>query len=238
MNQPPSPTPHSLHLRQIAQRIADACPLPLGDEIALVGGAARGTADANSDLDLDFWVAELPPLEARLAFLSGVGAHDLQVEPEPRADGSQWIAGMLRADDAPLPIEAGWQTHAALAAEIDLLASGDLHDLGRLALAELIVSAYPLRSAPGKHAPHEGIGHDRIAWDGIAQVQARLRGGLPAPTADFLRAHAAVLLTTALPGSEAMEQAHALLWFADQRLWPPKKLKTMRGIMETSSTGA
>jgi hypothetical protein len=47
-------------------------------------------ADPYSDLELNFWAETLPSIEERAAWLRGLGATNVSVDLEPRADGTRW----------------------------------------------------------------------------------------------------------------------------------------------------
>lgn len=143
---PESAAPESRHRAQIAVALAVACPAQIGgiacEEIALTGSTARGLADAESDLELNFWSDAIPSGEARAAWLRDAGAADVRVIEAPRPDDSYWVSGAIDG----VPVEIGWQTFAALDAQIAALLSGDVTDRKALALGEVIASARPLRT--------------------------------------------------------------------------------------------
>ena len=138
---PANATVASQQRAKIAERLVDACPSDLADEIALTGSTARGVADDDSDLELNLWCETLPPLSERVAWLSAAGATDVQVEDAPRPDNSHWIK--FRLDG--LPAEVGWQTVEALHARITYLQSGATLEREVLTFADVIASAIPLR---------------------------------------------------------------------------------------------
>ena len=53
---PEHPSQESRQLCAIAQNLCQSCPPELGIEILISGSVGWGTADADSDLDLEFWV--------------------------------------------------------------------------------------------------------------------------------------------------------------------------------------
>lgn len=136
------PTPQSLIRRALAAQIVKACPPEVGDEIALTGSAARGAADEESDVELNFWAGVIPPESARLAALEAAGVVDLRPEPQPREDGSLWIGGVV----GNIPFEAGWQTFADTERLIDDLLCGETTDRARLVYADILATAIPLRT--------------------------------------------------------------------------------------------
>lgn len=128
---------------QYARAIADSCPESLFDEIALTGSSARGIATANSDIEINFWVSELPPQQARIRWLESIGVDNLFVHPEPRPDNSYWISGRYQG----IELEAGWQTVADLDSALTALIAVKTTEHKALRLAELVLSAQSLRGA-------------------------------------------------------------------------------------------
>lgn len=143
INLPASASAASRRRADLALRLLHSCPAALGDEIALVGSTAHGFADDQSDLELNLWTGAIPPLDERAAWLRGAGAADLRAEDTPRPDDSYWIGFTLDG----IPCEVGWQTFDALKANVEKLLSGTITERGFLFLAELIVSAIPLRTS-------------------------------------------------------------------------------------------
>jgi hypothetical protein len=135
-------TPASQRRADLALRLAQRCPSSLADEIALVGSTAHGFADDDSDLELNLWTRAIPPLSDRTAWLLAAGAADLRVEDAPRSDQSFWIGFTLDG----IPVEVGWQTFNALYATLNLVRSGTVLERNVLFLADIIVSALPLRT--------------------------------------------------------------------------------------------
>lgn len=138
----------------LALKLAQRCPAVLADEIALVGSTAHGFADDDSDLELNLWSNAVPPVDERTEWLQEAGAADLHVEDAPRPDHSYWIGFTLDG----IPGEVGWQTFDALQATLDLVRSGTVLDRKVLFLADIIVSALPLRTA-GRLAGWQAILH-------------------------------------------------------------------------------
>ncbi len=140
---PENATPASHHRYQLARQIAATCPPTLAADIALTGSSARGWATDDSDLELNLWSETLPPLEERTAWLTTLGVRDLDIETAARDDDSYWIGGVYEG----VPVEFGWQTHAALDATCDRLLSGTVTDRSVTFLATLILNGVPLRDS-------------------------------------------------------------------------------------------
>ncbi len=132
----------SARRRRLAGELARACPADHGREIAVTGSAALGLADATSDLELNFWVDELPPVEARRAWLERVGATEIVPDDAPLADGSHWLTFRFR----DIWVEAGWQTIADLVQTLDEILAGALTSHDRLLLASLVAHAVAVRT--------------------------------------------------------------------------------------------
>lgn len=132
----------SLQRRQLARRPADACPPELGLAIALTGSAARGLAEEESDLELNFYTSSLPSEAERRVWLQAQGVTDVGAG-KTRSDSSVWHSGVLDG----IFIEAGWQTFAALDAMLETAQTANA-DVEQRALAELMWSALPLRPHP------------------------------------------------------------------------------------------
>lgn len=162
-------TPASQQRRELAMRLAQACPPELGAEIAVTGSSARGLADDESDLEVNLWVERLPPLEARMRWLAAAGVEQLSAASAPRPDGSEWITGRIEG----VMLEAGWQSFAALAQALEGILSGQA---SRQTLAELVASAVPLRPGPRLAGWQARLAHvpPVLREQALAQAQARL----------------------------------------------------------------
>jgi hypothetical protein len=139
---PAHATPASQHRLELAHILARSCPTELAAEIALTGSAARGLADDESDLEVNFWVERLPPADDRLNWLYAMGLRDYTLHLKPRPDNSYWISGIFM----DIPLEAGWQTFSALETALAPLLAGDVIERKPLTLVELIASAVPLKT--------------------------------------------------------------------------------------------
>jgi hypothetical protein len=141
---PDGATAESLRRLKLALILTRTCPRELGQEVALTGSAARGVADDASDLEVNFWVRTLPSADARADWLYSMGVRDYVLHFKPRDDQSVWVSGDLEG----VPIEAGWQTFAALESCLTPIVAGMVFDRRLLTLAEIITSAVPLVPAP------------------------------------------------------------------------------------------
>ena len=145
MSLPPDATPHSRALYDIAQRLAELCPAELGAEIALAGSISRGWADEYSDIEINFWTAEIPTAAERVAWLEGIGATRVIPDQEQHENGSWWV----ECEYGGAWVEAGWHSFAASESLLRRIFAGDVKDMFQGSLAESIHHALPLRD--GEH---------------------------------------------------------------------------------------
>jgi hypothetical protein len=139
----PEPTQASILRLYHAQTIAAACPQIRFTEIALTGSSARGIANDESDIEINFWIEALPDREGRSNWLKALGVENIIAHTEPRPDGSIWVNGSYQG----IELEAGWQTFADLEASLKELIEARTTDHKQLRLAELILSAKSLRGS-------------------------------------------------------------------------------------------
>ena len=163
---PAHATAASRQRAQIAERLVDACPPDLADGIALTGSTARGVADDHSDLELNLWAGRSRRWIARVAWLTAAGATDLQVEDAPRPDDSYWIKFRL----GDLSAEVGWQTLAALHAQIEHIRSGATLERKIAAFGDVIANAIPLRGDQVKEEQIILSGYSDAVQRGIVQL--------------------------------------------------------------------
>ncbi len=128
---------------QYAREIGDLCPESLFGEIALTGSSARGIASAESDIEINFWVDDLPSFEGRLQWITSLNVTDIRAIPEPRSDNSYWVNACYKG----IELEAGWQTFEDLDTALVRLIEARTTDHKALRLAELILSAKSLRGS-------------------------------------------------------------------------------------------
>lgn len=127
---------HSAERRSFAQELLQSCPPELGAEVVIIGSVALGTADEHSDIDLCFYVPQLPDSARIMAWLQSLDpAHIL---PEGQT------AFICRL--GPFTVEIGWRQTAEVEKLLGTLLAGE--DAGRLAgvMARDISRAWVLRS--------------------------------------------------------------------------------------------
>jgi hypothetical protein len=127
---------------ELARELAERVPAELAGEIAVTGSAALGVADARSDLELNLWSEEVPPAEARRAWLAELGTTDVALAVERGPDGTLWETCRYRG----VWVEIGWQTLARQERNVAALAGGTVVEHDELAVAGAVVQAVALRS--------------------------------------------------------------------------------------------
>jgi hypothetical protein len=108
-------------LTALAQRIADALPIDVADEVVLTGSVSRGVADDVSDIEM--LIVTRDPLEleqcfglARAAGLDGLGTWGAQTGPSRRVSGRR----------ERVPIELIWWPRAWAETQIDRILAGEM----------------------------------------------------------------------------------------------------------------
>src|SRR5215218_3073502 len=130
------PTGRSGKLRTLAQRVADALPAELAEEVVLTGSVSRGMADELSDIEM--LVVTREPLEledcfrlARAAGLDGLDTWGAQDGPARRVSGYR----------ERVPLELIWWSREYAEARIDALLAGEAPST-----ADALVHGVPLRT--------------------------------------------------------------------------------------------
>jgi hypothetical protein len=132
----------SLLRYQLAQELAESCPAELGQEIALVGSAARGDAGADSEVEIEFWSLTVPSLRARLDWVIAIGATDISVAADPADEAAHWFNFRYRG----VWIAARWRRIDSLVESLQAILGGRIVDHARLIAAWAVAHAVPLRS--------------------------------------------------------------------------------------------
>lgn len=131
------PTARSVELRQLAQRVADALPRPLVEEIVLTGSVSRGVADDRSDIEMLVVTRDPQSLadcyvhaeQARLTDLASWGRQDT---------AARRVSGFRDG----VPLELTWWHRAYAEEQVDALLRGDMPTT-----ADALVHGVSLRSA-------------------------------------------------------------------------------------------
>jgi predicted nucleotidyltransferase len=197
-------------LRALAQRVADALPADVAEEVVLTGGVSRGVADELSDIEMLVVTREPLELSRCFALAAGAGLEELDTWGPP-GDPERRVSGLREG----VPLELVWWPRDHAEARIDALlagrttAAGDalahgvaLRTSGLLAVWQERLRTYP----PELAAAH--IEQAALRWGGF---------------------RAAGLLTLARPGDRLaltewlVDSAARVLAivFALNGLWPP-----------------
>ena len=130
------PTARSDELRTLAQRVADALPAEIAEEVVLTGSVSRGVADEVSDIEM--LVVTREPLELEQCYrlageagLDGLASWGAQDGPARRVSG-------YRED---VPLELIWWPRDHARAQIDALLTGEAPST-----ADALVYGVPLRT--------------------------------------------------------------------------------------------
>lgn len=138
-------TTRSKTLQTLAQRVADALPAEVAEEVVLTGSVSRGVADGVSDIEM--LVVTREPLEledcfglARAAGLEGLDTWGAQGGPARRVSGYR----------ERVPIELVWWPREYAEAQIDALLAGEVSSS-----ADALAHGVPLRTT-GRLAAWQG----------------------------------------------------------------------------------
>ena len=115
------PTERSLELQDVAQRVADALPLELAEEVVVTGSVSRGVADEVSDIEMLIVTPEQMELadcfeHARTAGLEELDTWGDQSSPTKRVSG--YLDGV--------PLELIWWSRDFAESSIDSIFSGEM----------------------------------------------------------------------------------------------------------------
>jgi predicted nucleotidyltransferase len=113
-------TEASRRLREVAQRVADALPREVAEEVVLTGSVSRAVADEVSDIEMLIVTPEPPELAACFEYASAAGLDDLdtwgvQGTPTQRVSGFQ----------DGVPVELVWWSRQHAESCIDGIFLGD-----------------------------------------------------------------------------------------------------------------
>lgn len=139
-------------LLTVAQELEAAAP-PETLAVQIVGSVARGLSDENSDLEIEFFSEELPPLDAIDAFIGTVGGDEIFHYPAPLADGSVWTAFRRQG----VWIELGWQKEESAVQAIRSICSGLILDHDRLIIGSTYKDAIDLRRSEALRSAKEAL---------------------------------------------------------------------------------
>jgi hypothetical protein len=163
-------TPRTAELRALAQRVADALPAEIAEEVVLTGSVSRGVADELSDVEMLVVTGE--PLELDECFaLAGAAGLDRLDTWGPSGGPARRVSGYR----AGVPVELIWWPRGYAQAQVDALHAGEapstadalahgvsLRTTGLLAAWQERLSVYPPELGTAR------IEEAALRWGGFA----------------------------------------------------------------------
>jgi hypothetical protein len=138
---PPHATQASRLRYEVARALVASAPSSFGHEAILSGSASRGVADESSDIEMVFYVHELPSSAEREMWLRQVGAKDFTLGSKSIGDEQIWMTFSFH----DLWVEACWQSIAAHEKKLDVMVAGTVTAPGALKLGWIMQNAVSLR---------------------------------------------------------------------------------------------
>ncbi|MBO0778410.1 MAG: hypothetical protein J2P37_06230 [Ktedonobacteraceae bacterium] len=132
---------------EVACALVASSPPSFGHEAILSGSAARGVADEASDIEMVFYVDELPSSTEREKWLWQVGATDFTLGIKSIGDEQIWMTFFFR----DIWVEACWQVTAAHSQKLDALIAGTVAAPSALRLGWIMQNALSLRGGSLLH---------------------------------------------------------------------------------------
>ena len=197
-------------MRALAQRVADALPAEVVEEVVLTGSVSRGSADEVSDIEMLVVTLESLDLEDCFALARAAGLAGLDTWGAPD-EHARRVSGYLER----VPLELIWWPRAYAETRIDALLAGDAP-----AAADALVHGVPLRTK-GMLAAWQGRLREYPPELATAQIEdAALRWGgfTPAGVLTLIRPGDRMALTEWLV--DAALRVLTIL-FALNRVWQP-----------------
>jgi hypothetical protein len=203
-------TARSDDLRTLAQRVADALPVDIAEEVVLTGSVSRGVADELSDIEMLVVTHEPLELEQCFDFARGAGLRGLdtwgaQDTPARRVSGHR----------EGVPLELIWWPRDYAQARVDALYAGEAPST-----ADALVHGVPLRTAGLLAAWQERLSEypPEVAAARTEEAALRWGGFAPAGLLTLLRPGDRLALTEWLV--DAATRVLAIV-FALNRAWQP-----------------
>jgi predicted nucleotidyltransferase len=130
-------TTRSEQLQDLAQRVADALPLEVAEEVVLTGSVSRGVADEISDIEMLIVTPEPLDLAACFGHARAAGLEELDTWG-PQGTPTQRVSGFREG----VPLELVWWSREYAESSIDAIVRGET-----LSAAEAIAGGIALRTA-------------------------------------------------------------------------------------------
>jgi len=118
-------TERSQELQDLAQRVADALPLEVAEEVVLTGSVSRGVADEVSDIEMLIVTPEPPELAACYEHARAAGLEELDTWG-PQGTPTQRVSGYREG----VPLELIWWSRDHAESSVDAILAGDLPTAG------------------------------------------------------------------------------------------------------------
>jgi predicted nucleotidyltransferase len=203
-------TERSQELQELAQRVADALPLEVAEEVVLTGSVSRGVADEVSDIEMLIVTPEPPELAACYEHARSAGLEELDTWGT-QGTPTQRVSGYREG----VPLELIWWSRDHAESSIDAMLAGDLPTA-----ADAIANGVALRTSGSLARWQARLSHypDDLAAAQIEEAALTWGGFTPAG-----------FLTLARPGERLartermLDDASRLLRivYAVNRTWQP-----------------
>jgi predicted nucleotidyltransferase len=131
------PSERSQQLQDLAQRVADALPAEVAEEVVLTGSVSRGVADEVSDIEMLIVTPEQLELAACFELARAAGLEDLDSWGD-QSTPTRRVSGMREG----VPLELIWWSRDFAESSIDSILHGEM-----ASSAEAIASGVPLRTS-------------------------------------------------------------------------------------------
>jgi hypothetical protein len=215
-------TEKSVELRALAQRVADALPVGIVEEVILTGSVSRGTADEISDIEMLIVSGDPLGLDACFAQSSAAGLNQLDTwgaQDTPTRKVSGFRDGV--------PLELVWQARADAEAAVNAVFDGDTSST-----ADAIANGVALRTAGhlARWQARLGVYPDDLALKRVESAASTWGGYAPAG-----------MLTVARPGERLamiermVDDANRVvsIVYAVNRVWQPtnKRLANRTAVL-------
>jgi hypothetical protein len=202
-------TAASVARRELAQRVVDALPRSVAEEVVLTGSVSRGVADERSDIEMLVVTPEPLGLDDCFALARGAGLADLGTWGAPHP-----VTRRVSGTRDTVPIELLWWPRDHAEAQVDAIFAGEvtstadalahgvaLRTAGLLAAWQARLAAYPTEVAAAQ------IEDAAMRWGGFAPAGLlTLRAGDRLALVEWILDAALRVLT---------------IVYALNRVWPP-----------------